>query len=255
MKKKFAVFTIVKDESVFLPIWLKHYRQTFADEDIYIIDHESKDGSTENLGVNVIPVFNAEAFKHQWLVDQVQRVQAELLEKYEVVLFAESDEIVYTEREGTLLETLEDFRNSDHEYVNVVGYECVHIMDEEGPLDLSKPIVAQRQKWIKETQYDKPLLTKVPLSYAVGFHTCDRQTNFGFGLCMFHLHRMDYDLMLKRHIWRNTEWRLANEGGLGWQHHVHEAEAVRNLVRNGFSGNSGNCTTIPQEHQAKLAHL
>jgi hypothetical protein len=255
MKKEFAVFTIVKDEPIFLPIWLKHYRQTFSDDDIYVIDHETKDGSTDNLNVNVIQVSNPNAFQHQWLVEQVQRVQAELLERYEVVLFAEADEIIYTDRYDNLLDALKDFRKSDQEYANVVGYECVHIMDEEGPLDLSNPIVAQRQKWIREPMYDKPLLTKVPLLYAVGFHTCNRHTNFGFGLHLFHLHRMDYDLMLKRHIWRNTEWRLAKEGGLGWQHHIHEAEAVRNLVRNGFSSNGGNCTTIPQEHQAKLAHL
>lgn len=255
MKKSFAVFTIVKDESVFLPIWLKHYRRTFSDEDIYIIDHETKDGSTDNLGVNIIPVSNPEAFRHYWLVEQVQRVQAELLEKYEVVLFTEADEIVYTEREGTLLQALKDFKDSDHEYVNTVGYECIHIMDEEPPLDLSSPIVSQRKKWIKEPNYNKPLLTKVPLFYSVGFHTCNRPPNFGFGLSLFHLHRMDYDLMLQRHIWRNTEWKIADEGGLSWHQRVYEAEAVKALMNNEFSTDGVRYTDIPQEHREKLAHL
>lgn len=254
MKKRFAVFTIVKDESVFLPIWLKHYRQTFADEDIYVIDHETKDGSTDNLGVNIIPVFNAEAFRHQWLVDQVQKVQNELLEKYEVVLFAEADEIVYSEREGTLLEALEDFKNSDQQYVNMIGYECVHLIDEEAPLDLTKSIIAQRQKWLKEPMYDKPLLTKIPLSYNVGFHSCHLPTNLGFGLHLLHLHRMDYDLMLQRHVWRNTQWNVVDDG-LGWQNRVFESEEIKKLMRHGFTNNASNCTTIPQEHQTKLLHL
>lgn len=255
MKKPFAVFTIAKDESVILPIWLKHYRQTFSDEDIYVLDHETKDGSTTNTGVNVIPIFNSEAGRHYWLVEQAQKFQAELLEKYEVVIYTDADEIIYSNRDGSLLDALEDFRNSDRQYVNVIGYESVHIMDEEKPLDLSKPIIAQRQKWSREPVYDKPLLTKIPLAYSVGFHQCQYPVSYGFELYMLHLHRMDYDIMLQRHVWKNKEWNLADEGGLGWQNRIHEAEAVKRLMKEGYTGGNSAYTTIPLEHQTKLAHL
>ena len=58
MKKKSAVFTIVKNENYFLPIWIKHYKKYFNESDMYVLDHQSNDASTNNLSVNVVPVIN-----------------------------------------------------------------------------------------------------------------------------------------------------------------------------------------------------
>ena len=99
MKKKCAVFTIVKNENYFLPIWLKHYKKYFNNSDIYVLDHQSNDGSTNNLDVNVIRIDYKLAFDHHWLVQTVQQQQTKLLEEYESVLFAEVDEIIYTVNE------------------------------------------------------------------------------------------------------------------------------------------------------------
>ena len=96
MRKKCAVFTIVKNENYFLPIWLKHFTKYFDSSDIYILDHQSDDGSTHNLNVNVVKIINEYTFDHQWLVDQVQDMQTKLLNNYECVLFCEVDEIIYT---------------------------------------------------------------------------------------------------------------------------------------------------------------
>ncbi|MGH3827327.1 MAG: RICIN domain-containing protein, partial [Pseudonocardiaceae bacterium] len=41
-----AVLTIVRNENVFLPIWLHYYGQFFPAQDMYVIDHQSTDGST-----------------------------------------------------------------------------------------------------------------------------------------------------------------------------------------------------------------
>ena len=79
MKKECAVFTIVKNENYFLPIWLKHFKKFFKSEDIYVLDHQSTDGSTEDLDVNVIPIFNDLTFDHQWLINQVEKMQLLML--------------------------------------------------------------------------------------------------------------------------------------------------------------------------------
>ena len=255
MKKPFAIFTIAKDESVILPIWLKHYRNTFADEDIYVLDHQTKDGSTNNIGVNVISISNPEAGRHTWLVEQAQAFQFELLDKYDVVIYTDADEIIYTDQDKSLLDALEEFRISNNQYANCVGYECVHIMEEEEPLDLSKPIIEQRKKWSRESMYDKPLITKIPLEYNVGFHSCKHHSpNYCYGFHLLHLHRMDYNIMLERHIWKNTEWNLADEGHLGFHNRVYEAEAIKQLMINGYTGSS-QISDIPLEHKLKLNHL
>ena len=85
------MFTIVKNESYFLPIWIKYYSFFFDKNDIYILDHDSDDNSTTELDVNVVNIHNTLAFDHQWLVDTVQDFQQKLLEKYKCVLFSESD--------------------------------------------------------------------------------------------------------------------------------------------------------------------
>src|SRR5574343_1532600 len=99
MKRKSAVFTICKNEEVFLPMWLKYYRQHFNDEDIYILDHQSDDGSTDNLPsmINHIIVKQDLAFDHNWVTNTVKSKQQELLGQYDVVLFTEIDEIIWAE--------------------------------------------------------------------------------------------------------------------------------------------------------------
>ena len=54
-----AVFTLVRDEKDFLPIWVRYYSRHFDVGDLFILDHGTTDGSTDpsNLppGINVIP--------------------------------------------------------------------------------------------------------------------------------------------------------------------------------------------------------
>ena len=47
---------MVYNEAVFLPIWLRYYSRFFAPDDIYVLDHESTDGSTSGSGFVRIPV-------------------------------------------------------------------------------------------------------------------------------------------------------------------------------------------------------
>ena len=49
-RKRRAVVTMVHNESVFLPIWLRYYSRFFAPEDIYVLDNDSTDGSTDRGG-------------------------------------------------------------------------------------------------------------------------------------------------------------------------------------------------------------
>jgi hypothetical protein len=192
-----AILTIVRNEQVFLPIWLNYYSKFFKAEDIYVLDHQSTDGSTEGPGFVRIPV-SQPAFGVGWQRDVQQRYQHELIDHYDVVLCTDVDEIVAPDpRYGDLGDYLNRF---DQEFVTCQGYEVLHSRDDEPPLDRAKPVLSQRSMWYPNPLYCKPLLARVPMLWHGGFHErVDGRKNPDPHLYLIHLHRMDYDICLARH--------------------------------------------------------
>lgn len=54
--KSRAAITIVHNEPVFLPIWLRYYARFFGAEDLYVLDNDTTGGSTDGDGFVRIPV-------------------------------------------------------------------------------------------------------------------------------------------------------------------------------------------------------
>lgn len=192
-----AVFTMVYNEPVFLPIWLRYYSRFFAPEDIYVLDHQSTDGSTAEDGFVRVPLEH-ETTSELWKIEASEAQQRDLLERYDAVLFTDVDEIVAPDPDrGTLGDYVEDFSD---EFVNCVGYEVLHLKDVEPPLSLDRPILEQRRHWYRNPGYDKPLLARAPMSWVPGFHARgDGRRNPDPSLRLIHLHRMDYAICLDRH--------------------------------------------------------
>ncbi len=141
MNRSRAILTIVHDEAVFFPIWLRYYGQFFAPEDIHVLDHESSDGSTDRDGFVRHPVEH-DRVDMRWLRDTIQAKQHELIERYNVVLITDVDEIVAPDPStGTLGDYLDQF---DKDFVNCVGYELLHQKDEEPPFRPDLPELQQR---------------------------------------------------------------------------------------------------------------
>jgi hypothetical protein len=215
--RRSALVTIAQNESVFFPLWLRYYSQFFAAGDIYVLDHDTTDGSLDGGGFTRIPVSH-ETFDIRWMVGTMEAKQRELLQSYDVVLVVDVDEIVTTAPgHGTLGDYLERF---DEEWVNCFGYELLHMKDSEPPFDPSRPVLEQRSTWFPNMIYDKPSIATVPMSWEPGFH---RRTDWHFNgdpdLRLIHLHRMDFEICKARHRrWRERPW---NERDLeeGWGIH------------------------------------
>lgn len=248
MKKNCAVFTIVKNENFNIKIWLAHYKKFFDASDIYVLDHQSTDRCTNDLDVNVISVENDLAFDHQWLVNTVQQFQSDLLTKYKCVIFAEADELVYSTGKP-LSETIEDFIQSDAEYITCQGFDVLQNLTEEKPLELGEDVFKHRNYWYPNPIYDKTLISKVPLHWEWGFHKTTRPDAFGFNVFMAHLHRVDFEQMYLRHNERATKWNLKNDGGAGFHHRIGDREGVMNFF-NEVPHHA--VTSIPEEHKCQL---
>jgi len=215
---------MAQNESVFLPLWWRYYSRFFQPEDIYILDHETTDGSTSGPGFVRIPVSHP-VVDWGWHRDMLQEQQHRLLERYEVVLCTDVDELVAPDpRTGNLTDYIDQFRD---DFVNCRGYEILHLKDKEGPLDFNQPILDQRCHWYFNPAYSKPLLARIPMSWLGGLHArTDGQTKDDLSLYLIHLHRVDYDVCLARHRqrvsrpWNKRDW----DEGWGYQNRIVEAE-------------------------------
>jgi glycosyl transferase family 2 len=215
MKRPRAIFTMVYNESVFLPLWLKYYSQFFAPEDTYILDHGSTDGSTDCSGFNreIIPASDVDATRQR---DMVQQKQHDLITQYDVVLYTDVDEFVVPEME-TLGEYIDRFGN---DYINCNGYEILHLKDIEPPLDVTRPIMQQRSHWFPCDMYmSKPLLARIPMEWDLGCHSTPKGKKQDKSLYLIHMHRVDYELCLSRHRQLLVRPQCQTDIHNGWSFH------------------------------------
>lgn len=220
-----AVVTMAHNEKVFLPIWWRYYSQFFHPEDIYILDHETSDGSTSGPGFVRVPL-SYPVVDWGWHRDMLQAQQHHLIEHYNVVLCTDVDEFVSPDpRTGNLRDYIDEFSG---DFVNCRGYELLHLKDSEPAIDLSRPILEQRSYWYFNPAYSKPLLARVPMQWHGGLHSrVDGQCRDDLNLYLIHLHRMDYDVCAERHRqrvsrpWNQRDW----DEGWGYQNRITEPEA------------------------------
>jgi hypothetical protein len=207
----------------------------FAPEDIFVLDNDSVPGTLDQ-GDFVRIAASHDTVDHPWMVRTVERLQNELVERYDMVLVTDVDEIVAPHpRRGDLGAYLDDFAE---EWVNCIGYELLHQHDREPRIDLAAPILAQRSGWFINGGYDKPALATTPMSWRPGFHgRRDFAMRYDPDLRLIHLHRMDYDLCLARHRARAAKRWADADADAGW--------AVHNLITESepfdawFFGDSG----------------
>jgi hypothetical protein len=232
-----AVFTVVQNEPAFLPLWLRYYGGQFEASDIYVLDHESTDRSTEGIGdrCQLVPIHREDSFDHRWLRSTVERFQSFLLCSYGSVLFTEVDEFVVAD--PTRYESLGSYiEGMEGSAACCTGYNVVQYPDE-AQLRFDRPVLSQRRNWHPSRRYSKRLLGRVPLSWGVGFH---KEYNASDAhpdpeLYLIHLHRVDYGLCLDRH--RSAASRNWNEADrqhrLGWQSRVVDSDEFRDWFFHG----------------------
>jgi len=242
-KRKCAVFTISKNEAVILPIWVDYYAKIFGNENVYILDHQSNDGSTDDLLCNTILIKNEEYFARRWMVDMVNQFQHELLKEYETVIFVETDEFLIpnSDKYADLMDYVEKM---EADVIRNVCYEVWHNPDEEPALDFTKPILKQRKYWYRRDattrvggagdHADKPAITKIPIYWGLAYKAASQLID-GIHIAMdietdedlifVHLHRVDYDWCLERHLWRSQQ-TFARSGNImtGWHQRLKTKE-------------------------------
>jgi hypothetical protein len=223
-----AIVTMVYNESVNLPIWIRHYRSAAPSATLFVVDHSSDDGSTDHIPeVNKLPLPRNEM--DEWtrthLINHLQRA---LLQYYDCVIYTDCDELIVPDPAKSL--SIEaHLAAQSYEYTSPVGLNVIHLVDVEAPIDLAQPLLSQRRYCQFEVSMCKPVITRIPLSWQPGFHECDKPIRIDEDLYIFHTKAVDQHLALNRlHVTQNVRWsQKAIEANHGCHHRYDDARFVR----------------------------
>jgi hypothetical protein len=237
MKSALAVVTMVYNEPDFLPVWAAHYREAVGAAHCYVIDHGSDDGSVAGSGPCQVAILPRSPLDEIWRADFVSRLCADLLDRYEAVAYTDVDELLVAD--PRYFSGLTDLAaGNDADVLTAFGTNMLHVAGE-APLDLARPISAQR-RWTRPfSSLCKPVLTRRKLQWAPGFHTADAASRFG-GLYLFHIAYADNAITARRQAKRRSVTR--SEG-----HGTHHGTAPDDMVRLMTA-----CAALPTSADAQL---
>jgi hypothetical protein len=194
---RIATFTVTRNETVFLPVWVRNSLRNFKPEDIYILDHQSEDSSVKDavsLGCKSETIFPPGNPSADWFRERVKQKQVELLRDYDWVLFAESDELILPRSGLSMQDLCNDLQSRRIDIVRCSGVDIVHDYKNEAHIDFSpgSDLLANRSNCViyftpgnevipnpkMRYTYSKPNLSRKPTNWANGFHRLDSEISF-----------------------------------------------------------------------------
>jgi hypothetical protein len=228
---KTAAVTFVYNEAFNLPVWIRYFGGQFGTQNLFVVDRGSDDGSTDGLGdVNKITLPHGE-FDDQAKTTFINRLQQGLLEYYDTVIYTDADELIVPD--PALFTDLRTYlEQKQFDYVSCVGLNVVHILTQEAPLDQTKPLLQQRRFGRFSSAECKPLVSRVPMNWAPGFHCSDKPPLIDPELFQFHTKWVDFNLAMQRQsVNRSTTRSKRNvDRGMG----AHWNYDTDRFVREGF---------------------
>ena len=215
-KSNIAVFSVCRNESKFLPIWLKYYSKIFGLENIFLFDDNSSDGcfdGVELINYELIKLgrdpkverFGVHDYNTLWQF--IVEKYIELLKIYKWVIHVDIDDFIVPNPEK--YNDLKHYIDSNkRDYFRCTAYEILHNRLNEKSIDWNKQIIKQRTTWIRISNLDKTCIVSKrldlhgPGSWVIGNHYAygKELENPDSDLLLIHLHRIDYDNYKKKYF-------------------------------------------------------
>ena len=218
---KIAALTMVFNERHFLPFWILHYGAVVGRENLYIVDDGSDDGSTTGLGAIKVMRNKKSVLDESDRAGKIAAIQAELLTRYDAVIFSDVDELIVVDPKLNL--GLAEYITGHVDTVaRATGLNVHFSLHYESPLKRGVPLFRQRRFVQFDQEYCKTLVSRVPLQWTPGFHNCSVHTDPRSDLFLFHLRSVDPGISVDRinsfhKISRSQRSIEAHESGhFGW---------------------------------------
>ncbi len=225
---RIAAITFCRDEGRMLPLWVKYYGEQLGVENLYVVDDNSEDGSTDDLPCDVlhIPPIRGGKFNSTRMA-MVGNLGRSLLQLYDVVMFCDTDEFIVPDPDkyAGLVPYIEAKTAEGVEAVASIGLNVVHDVGTEPPLDLTKPLLGQRQLAKFLPLMCKPAIKWVPAHWTTGTHGIRTPYRVDPDLWMFHMKFGDRD-----HLQEAADHRLRMVEADGRSHDTQWRQGGDSLV-------------------------
>jgi len=188
--------TMARDEAEMLPRWVKHYSEQVGIENLVVLDDNSTDGSTDDLGCTVhrlpqLPGPGYEGVRMQLL----SGLASGFLALYDYVVFVDADEFLLPDpaKYADLPSFLATRR--DREVVAPMALNVVHVASLEEPLKADEPVLGQRRFAKFAPLMCKPSIKRVPAAWRWASHGIEAPFEVDPDLYMLHLKFADRDAL------------------------------------------------------------
>ena len=213
---KVAVIGLFHFEYFFIPYWQNYYGGLFGFENLFVIGDLANDPAMKLFSEgHLIDYKQQHVGDHMEHVSIVLNLQRQLLNYFNVVIFAEADQFFIPDPDK--------YRDLNHylevdasDYIRVTGYNVNHDLDSEPRFNPFQRFLAQRSWWNRFNPEDKMTIIRKPVnSYSPGFHYSDPTVEPAADLFNFHLHQVDFNLCNTRRTIRSSSKNWHPSSGLG----------------------------------------
>lgn len=221
MGTNIAFATMVGDEPIFLPIWIKYYSRFVDKSQLFIlVDGMDRALPPEAEGCQILRL-PRRPLGPGWDIARWQMISdltSTLLHRFAVVVFNDVDEILVLDPAQGQDLVGSVMRAVDIGVISPFAIEVLHRIDlEPEPIDPLRPILSQRHFGRINASYCKPCITATPLRWSLGGHYSNHPTlHLDRALFLFHLRYVDHGYLLDRQASRKAMMTDAGVAGAGW---------------------------------------
>ena len=209
--KKIAAITMARNDEFFLTRWIKYYSEMIGTENLYIYLDGTDQKIPKNAGTaNITKLPHTDMTRSvgdKYRIGLINDLAKKLLKTYDIVIGCDCDEFLIVDPavNKNLAEYLSELKIKNT--VSGLGLDIGQNMKMEQTLDITKPILEQREYALLSTRYTKPVVKNAPLDWGSGFHSISGH-NFHIDKNLYLLHFGAVDMQMLEHkaASRGPDW-------------------------------------------------
>ena len=228
MPKKIAVISMAREDDFFVSKWAAYYGKQLGMENLFLI----LDGSDQSVpeDCRIINVFRLPRLEQGRAKGDrnrarlVSHLARSLFHRYDVVIAHDIDECLVVDPSAniSLGEYLQRERSCTS--LSALGLDVGQHLEEEGPIDASRPFLEQRSYAHVSARYTKAVVALRPLTWGSGFHRVKgRNFRTDPNLYLFHFGVVDFD----RYEQKKADRELLDSG---WKGHMNRRHGLFDLI-------------------------